>query len=176
MHPITMKTKFVLALAVAGMTGIGSALAEKPSWAGGDRAERHEQKEMRKVDRQRQRDHDGMSPYGRPGDGAGVSIHFDSRHRTAVRDYYADQFRAGHCPPGLAKKRNGCMPPGQARKWKLGQPLSSAVVYYDLPPAVVVHLGPPPAGHRYVRVATDILLIAIGTSMVVDAIEDLGRQ
>jgi hypothetical protein len=24
---------------------------------------------------------------------------------------------AGNCPPGLAKKRNGCMPPGQARKY-----------------------------------------------------------
>jgi len=40
----------------------------------------------------------------------------------------------------------------------------------------VVQLGAPPAGHRYVRVANDILLIAIGTSMVVDAIEDLMKQ
>jgi Ni/Co efflux regulator RcnB len=37
-----------------------------------------------------------------------------------------------------------------------------------------VQIGPPPAGHRYVRVAGDILLIAIGTGMVVDAIQDLG--
>jgi Ni/Co efflux regulator RcnB len=36
-------------------------------------------------------------------------------------------------------------------------------------------LGYPPAGHRYVRVAADILLIAVGTGMVVDAIEDIGR-
>jgi hypothetical protein len=34
---------------------------------------------------------------------------------------------------------------------------------------------PAPSGHKYVRVASDILLIAIGSSMVVDAIEDLGR-
>ena len=27
----------------------------------------------------------------------------------------------GHCPPGLAKKNNGCMPPGQARKLERGQ-------------------------------------------------------
>jgi Ni/Co efflux regulator RcnB len=39
-----------------------------------------------------------------------------------------------------------------------------------------VQLGAPPAGHRYVRVATDILLIAVGTGMVVDAIEDLDRM
>jgi len=47
------------------------------------------------------------------------------------------------------------------------------LVYYSVPPAVVVRLGVPPAGHRYVRVANDILLIAIGTRIVVDAIEDL---
>jgi len=27
----------------------------------------------------------------------------------------------GGCPPGLAKKHNGCMPPGQARKLARGQ-------------------------------------------------------
>jgi hypothetical protein len=36
-------------------------------------------------------------------------------------------YGAGGCPPGLAKKNNGCMPPGQARKlYRTGQrfPLS----------------------------------------------------
>ncbi len=73
----------------------------------------------------------------------------------------------------MAKKNNGCMPPGQAKKWAVGQPLPSTVVLYPVPQAVVVKLGVPPAGYRYVRAANDILLIAIGTSMVVDAIEDL---
>ena len=27
----------------------------------------------------------------------------------------------GGCPPGLAKKHNGCMPPGQAKKLRVGQ-------------------------------------------------------
>lgn len=27
----------------------------------------------------------------------------------------------GNCPPGLAKKHNGCMPPGQARKLARGE-------------------------------------------------------
>lgn len=27
----------------------------------------------------------------------------------------------GNCPPGLAKKHNGCMPPGQAKKYYRGQ-------------------------------------------------------
>jgi hypothetical protein len=27
---------------------------------------------------------------------------------------------AGHCPPGLARKNPPCVPPGQAKKWNLG--------------------------------------------------------
>jgi hypothetical protein len=30
-------------------------------------------------------------------------------------------YGVGGCPPGLAKKHNGCMPPGQARKLARGQ-------------------------------------------------------
>ncbi|RZL05866.1 MAG: hypothetical protein EOP40_18990, partial [Rubrivivax sp.] len=89
--------------------------------------------------------------------------------------YYVEQFRSGRCPPGLAKKNNGCLPPGQAKKYAIGQPLPAGVVYYAVPAPVMVQLGTPPAGHKYVRVATDILLIAIGTGMVIDAIQDLGR-
>jgi Ni/Co efflux regulator RcnB len=99
--------------------------------------------------------------------------HFEDRHRTIVREYYVTEYRTGHCPPGLAKKNNGCMPPGQAKKWRIGQPLPREVVYYEVPQALVVRIGPPPAGHRYVRVAADILLIAIGTGLVIDAIADL---
>jgi Ni/Co efflux regulator RcnB len=68
------------------------------------------------------------------------------------------------------------MPPGQAKKWHVGQPLPRDVIFYDLPPALVVRIGTPPAGHRYVRVAADILLIAIGTGMVIDAIADLSSM
>ena len=34
-------------------------------------------------------------------------------------NYYG--YCAGGCPPGLAKKHNGCMPPGQAKKLYRGQ-------------------------------------------------------
>jgi len=43
------------------------------------------------------------------------------------------------------------------------QAAATDVIYYNLPPAVVIQLGAAPAGHRYVRVASDILLIAVGT-------------
>lgn len=93
-----------------------------------------------------------------------------------VREYYVEHYRGRRCPPGLAKKHNGCMPPGHAREWQVGRPLPREVVYYDVPKPLVVQIGPPPAGHRYVRVAGDILLIAVGTGMVVDAINDLGGR
>lgn len=106
---------------------------------------------------------------------ARVGRYFDARDRQAVQVYYVEQGRAGHCPPGLAKKRNGCMPPGQVRTYYVGQPLPAQVVYYPVPQPVLVQLPPPPPQHKYVRVAGDILLIAVGTSMVVDAISDIQR-
>ncbi len=102
-----------------------------------------------------------------------VGAYFVASQRSEVVHYYGQQREAGRCPPGLAKKNNGCMPPGQAKKWTLGHALPGSVVSYSVPQAVIVKLGPPPAGHRYVRVANDLLLIAIGTQLVVDAIEDL---
>jgi Ni/Co efflux regulator RcnB len=51
--------------------------------------------------------------------------------------------------------------------------LPRAVVYYDVPAPLLLELPPPPHGHRYVRVAGDILLITIGTGMVIDAIQDI---
>ena len=101
--------------------------------------------------------------------------HFGDHDRAAIRDYYGDAGRGGGCPPGLAKKNNGCLPPGQAKKWQIGERLPPTVVYEPLPPALVVQLTPPPSGYRYVRVAGDILMIGAGTRLVVDAIQDLGR-
>jgi hypothetical protein len=42
-------------------------------------------------------------------------------------------YGAGGCPPGLAKKGNGCMPPGQAAKF-IGQPLLAASRFGALEP------------------------------------------
>ena len=98
---------------------------------------------------------------------------FNDGQRRHAHQWYGEQYRAGHCPPGLAKKNNGCMPPGQAKKWAKGRPLPRDIVVYELPNDLRYRL--PPAGYRYVRVANDILLMAIGTRMVVDAITDLGR-
>lgn len=163
------------ALLLAGALAVGPVLADKPEGVGGGKSwkagkDRHNDDE-RGERREERRD-------GDRGDRreAREQRYFDDRHRVAVREYYDDRFRHGRCPPGLAKKHNGCLPPGQAKKWQLGRPLPRDVIYYPLPREVVVRLGTPPAGHKFVRVASDILLIAVGTGMVIDAIDDLSRQ
>jgi Ni/Co efflux regulator RcnB len=152
-----------LARAAALLIGVvlaSAAHANKPDWAG---------KGKNKHGEEDHRQEQGPSVDVR------VGSYFRDDQRRAAQDYYGGQKAKGFCPPGLAKKNNGCMPPGQARKWSRGQPLSKDVVFYALPNPVIVKLGTPPAGYKYVRVANDILLIAVGTSMVVDAIEDLMR-
>ena len=52
--------------------------------------------------------------------------------------------------------------------------LPSDLTYHALPADLLAQLRPP-AGAQYVRVAADILLIAIGTGLVLDAVEDLMR-
>jgi hypothetical protein len=153
----------LMVLSIASNPGF----ADKPDWAGGGKPGKGAA--------------GGQGAYperGDPPDGPGVSVslRFEARQRSIARSYYHEEFSRGHCPPGLAKKHNGCMPPGLARKWGVGRPLPRDVVYYELPHALMVELGVPPAGYRYVRVASDILMIAVGSMMVVDAIEDLARQ
>lgn len=104
-----------------------------------------------------------------------IQVYFGNNDRRIVNEYYAPEFRAGHCPPGLAKKGNGCMPPGQVKKWRKGQPLPQGVAYYELPHDLVYRMPPPPPRHRYVRVGSDILLLSIGSGIVVDAMIDIGR-
>ena len=70
-----------------------------------------------------------------------VRVVVPDQDRAIVYQYYRSEFSAGRCPPGLAKKGNGCLPPGQARQppplWVIGQPLPPAIVYERVPPTVV---------------------------------------
>jgi Ni/Co efflux regulator RcnB len=162
---------FALVMAVAALT-CSSSFAEKPEWAGGgkNKGNKHDQTE--------QSDHGNSGTARKP---RKTSSRPRSRSaatlcRSSVwwsRTTTASSSSRAIARPGLAKKNNGCLPPGQAKKYAIGQPLPRDVVFYPVPSSVVVQLGAPPAGHKYVRVATDILLIAVGTSMVVDAIQDL---
>jgi Ni/Co efflux regulator RcnB len=150
------QTNLVLLVLMAGMLALAPAIAD-------GKGEKDEQKG--KHEKQK----------GEKGSTVRRGEYFGDQHRVIVHDYYREQFRTGRCPPGLAKKHNGCMPPGQAKKWTIGWPLPRDVIFYDVPQELVVQIGSPPAGYRYVRVATDLLLIAVATGTVIDAIRDLGR-
>jgi hypothetical protein len=72
----------------------------------------------------------------KPGHGHG-NHGYDRDQRGYAYGY--DQGRG--CPPGLAKKNNGCLPPGQATKLRVGQRYMSDYGYrqysYDQLPAYV---------------------------------------
>jgi hypothetical protein len=115
-------------------------------------------------------DKPGHGHGGPSGKGAAVD-----RDRSTVYGYYRTEYLAGNCPPGLAKKGSGCLPPGQAKKiWVVGQPLPPTIVYEPLPPALVTQLTPPPPGYEYVRVDNDVLLMEIANRMIGDMIADIG--
>ncbi|MFC1821605.1 hypothetical protein ACFL9T_02785 [Thermodesulfobacteriota bacterium] len=175
MQRFILRMSLTLELVFAGILATSPALAEKPSGVVVNKAEKHKQKEMGEKHKGKESLDQG-APYDRSGHGEKGGEYFSEQKRIFIHEYYAEQFRKGRCPPGLAKKGNGCMPPGQAKKWMKGRPLPKEVIFYDLSPSVLVQLGPAPSRHRFVRVAQDILLIAVGTGMVVDAIEDIGRE
>ena len=170
MRQFALPLSLALALVFSAVFAASPAIADQSPKAGGKGAEKRSEKGQGKQTEEKP----GVSGQ-KGGPVVKGSQFFHEENRIAIHKYYGEKFRSGGCPPGLAKKGNGCMPPGQAKKWMIGRPLPRDVVFYDLPPEVHVYLGPVPSGHRVVRVASDILMIAIGTGMVVDAIEDIGR-
>jgi Ni/Co efflux regulator RcnB len=160
-----LQMKSVLVLLVAGSMALGMTLGVKPAFADNDKHEKHKGRDQ---DRDRQS--------AAPGVRIDVNVRIGEPDRVVIHDYYRTESRSGHCPPGLAKKNNGCMPPGQAKKWRQGERLPREVVFHELPSRLAVKLTVPPPGYRYVRVANDILMIAIGSGLVVDALQDLGSM
>ena len=146
-------SRIILAALAAAVLSGAPALADKPPHAK-DKDKPKARKEAAAAERE-----------SRPAAG------FGDRDRTAWRDYWRDTYGRGNCPPGLAKKNNGCLPPGQAKKrYVVGGRLPADVVWRPLPDRLVPVFGPPPAGYTYGIVDGDVLKLAIGTRMVVDAI------
>jgi hypothetical protein len=105
-----------------------------------------------------------------------VSVVFIDTQREAARSYFVKQHGRGNWPPGLAKKDNGCLPPGQAKKrYVIGHPLPHGIVVGELPVELSVRIGPAPAGYRYGILDGDLVKLAVGTMLVVDAIQGLVR-
>lgn len=113
-------------------------------------------------------------PKGKKEANVSVAVTFTTQQRDAARGWYAEKYGRGNCPPGLAKKGNGCLPPGQAKKrYAIGRPLPPGIVYGPVPPELSVRIGTPPGGHLYVTLDGDLLKLAVGTLLVVDAIDGL---
>ncbi len=105
-----------------------------------------------------------------------VTVVFSGAQREAVRSYFVTEHGRGKCPPGLAKKNKGCLPPGQAKKrYVVGHSLPRGIVIGDLPVELSIRIGHPPAGYRYGMIDGDVVELAVGTMLVIDAIEGLVR-
>lgn len=95
-------------------------------------------------------------------------LRFSRERSSSIRAYLFEEHRK-NCPPGLAKKKNGCLPPGQAKKrYRIGDPLPPEHVM--IPAAIITRLGPPPHGAYYAMVDDDVLLVSEATKKIVDAI------
>lgn len=137
----------ILALAVAA-----------PAFAKGGHGSKHEWKEQEThQEHERKGDDDHIA----------LSLRFDDGHRDRTRTYLREHYRHD-CPPGLAKKHNGCQPPGQAKKYAIGG--YAPHDHHPVPSDLLELLGPPPHGAYYAMVDKDVLLISEATKKILDAV------
>lgn len=106
------------------------------------------------------------TPFG----SAGTPVSIGANDQIAIRQFYRQQAAQGFCPPGLAKKNNGCMPPAQERKWAIGSSLPGGIAYNPVPAALVRRLSFVPPAYRYVQVGPDVLLMGVATRMIAGAV------
>jgi hypothetical protein len=103
-----------------------------------------------------------------------VTVRFTSGERDRTRGYFQKKHGRGKCPPGLAKKNNGCLPPGHAKKrYVVGQALPPTLRIEPVPAELRVVIGVPPEGYEYGILDGDLVKLAVGTMLVVDAIDGL---
>lgn len=146
-----MKKSVILAAALAAMLAV-------PVFAD-DHGRGHDKHEERERADHRDEHHEEVRQ----------GAYFNDHHREDVRRYYVEHYGGSKgCPPGLAKKHNGCMPPGQARRWAVGSPVPRDVVVYSVPQPVLTMLPGAPVGYRYEQVGSDIVLMHVSDRLVVD--------
>ena len=106
-----------------------------------------------------------------------LSMVVPQRDRDAAFAYYRDEVAAGRCPAPLVRRDKACVAPAAtpAKAWKLDQTLPDSVKAEAPPPGLIAKLSPSPAGHQYMRVDNDILVVGIGTRNVAALVVDLSR-
>jgi hypothetical protein len=114
----------------------------------------------------------GKKHKDKKGDAVTVSFRVDQRDH--VRGYFVEKHGRGKCPPGLAKKNQQCLPPGQLKKrYFVGQPVPQEIEIRAVPEDLVVIIGPPPSGYRYGLIDGDVVEVTVTTRVVVDFIDVL---
>lgn len=74
------------------------------------------------------------------------------------------------CPPGLDKRDNGCLPPGIAKRYIIGEPLPEDVPYELITDLEAFNLLYPDGDWLYYLVDDEILRIADATFIVLEAL------
>ena len=168
-------THRILALAIASLLVAGPAFSkgkDDEDNGHGKGNGKHAQKFEEKQDKREAKEYKKAEKRERKEIQAGT--YFNDQQRTVVRQYYVQNYSNGkNCPPGLAKKNNGCFPPGQARNWAVGQPIPRGVTVYQVPQPVILQLPPAPYGYRYSRIGSDIVLVQQQNNLIVDIIQGL---
>ncbi|NPC56301.1 RcnB family protein [Caenimonas soli] len=175
-------THRIVALAIASLCMAAPSFAKDKDDDGPGKGNKHSQKQEAKAQKQeakadkhadKQRDKAEKQAAKRERKEIKAGTYFNDQHRARAREYYVKEYGDGRrCPPGLAKKHNGCMPPGQAH-WDVGQRLPAGVPVYSVPQPVLVHLPPAPYGYRYARIGNDIVLVQQQNNIIVDIIVGL---
>jgi hypothetical protein len=73
--------------------------------------------------------------------------------------------------PGVAAADKGGK--GNKKHYAVGQPLAHDIRYEPVPHDLELRIGAPPHGYAYVMLDGDLLKLAVGTLLVVDAIHGL---
>ncbi len=155
----------LVAIAITSLFIAGPVFAKDKGDGDGDGRDKHSQKREDKEDKRADKREREDIKHG---------AYFNDQQRTYVREYYTTNYGDGkRCPPGLAKKNNGCMPPGQVRNWVVGQPVPRGVTVYTVAPPVIRMLPPAPYGYRYARLGGDVVLVQQQNNIVVDIIQGL---
>lgn len=140
----------ILSISVCACLGIASSAIAKPDHAEGN-GKSHKSSKHYEKKHEHKHDH---------------KIVFKSDELVVIRERLSPYYQK-QCPPGLAKKHNGCLPPGQAKKYRVGRIYTGA--FWDVPEDVLELLPAAPHGSRYIWVDRDILLISEATKKIIDA-------
>ena len=168
MTPLS-NTHHLVALAIASLLMAGPAFAKDKGDdhgnGGGKHGNKHSQKNEDKSEKKAEK---------REREEIKQGAYFNDQQRAYARQYYSTTYRDGkRCPPGLAKKNNGCMPPGQVQDLVVGQPIPTNVKVYQVAQPVIRKLPPAPVGYRYERIGGDIVLVQQQNNIIVDVIKGL---